>query len=680
MTALPNAIRASAAEFGERIALTDGTNHLRYCDLAIAIDDMAALIQEEAGSGGPIALELDNSIDGVIADLALLSLERPCVPLPPFFTAAQREAALSNAGAAASITPQGITILDLPAMPVPEGTAKISYTSGSTGTPKGVCLSDTSMLATARSVIGRVGIETAGIHLPLLPLAVLLENVAGLYATLLAGGCYHAQPLREIGLARLFDPSAGQMLAAIERTRATSLILVPELLGRLVAEIEATGRKLPSLRLVAVGGAHVATKLIERADRLELPLVQGYGLTECGSVVAIETPGDRTGRGTVGRPLDHVRVLLNSDGEILVVGNGHLGLVGEPRALGAIHTGDIGQFDHQGRLSIIGRKSNLIVTTFGRNVAPEWVETVLTDQPAIAQAMVTGDGAASLSALVVPSSPIMDVAAGIAAANAALPAYARIAEWRITKAFLPSDGTLTSNGRLRRAEIAARETRFGLFDRLMLQTAPARAHLLRTPQIAAALGGRISRETYVTYLAQAYHHVRHTVPLMLEARARLAHRPKLQLALDDYIKEETGHELWILDDIAAAGADPAQVIAQGPSAATAAMVDHAYRTIRGGNPASFFGMIYVLESTSIALAGQGAEAVRLSLNLPEAAFTYLTSHGILDQDHMRVFEALMNEIEDPADAAAIIAMANDIFHLFSGMFAAIPMEGSSEAA
>lgn len=680
MSALLNAILTAAGERGRKVALSDGANHVRYEDLPLAIDAMAEMIEAEAGPAGPVAIELGNGIDWVVADLALLSLGRACVPVPPFFTPAQRQDALRDAGVVASVTPKGVVQLDHPAATLPDGTAKISYTSGSTGMPKGICLSADGMLATSLAVIERVGSDKAGLHLPMLPLAVLLENVAGLYATLIAGGTYVVQPLEDIGFARMFDPDAAAMLAAIERSGATSLILVPELLGRLLAACEQAGRVPSTLQIVAVGGAHISPDLLARADGIGLPLVQGYGLTESGSVVAIEAPGDLAGRGSVGRPLSHVQVTIEDDGEIVVDGNDHLGLVGHPRQQAPMRTGDIGRWDEQGRLIIDGRKSNLIVTGFGRNVSPEWIETMLKARSEIAQAMVYGDGEAALSALIVPSSLMADVAPAIAAVNAALPDYARLSEWRCTKPFLPVDGTLTANGRMRRCEILAREGTFRLFDRLVLRTLPARAGLLRVPQIRAGLAGNISRATYSAYLAQAYHHVRHTVPLMQEARARLGHRPALVAALDEYIEEETGHEHWILNDIAALGDDPQRAIALGPSPATKAMVDHAYKTIREGNPASFFGMVYVLESTSIALASQGADALRTSLNLPSTAFSYLQSHGALDQDHMRFFQSLMDSIEDPDDAAAIIAMADRIFELFGALFATIPMEFEHEAA
>jgi pyrroloquinoline quinone (PQQ) biosynthesis protein C len=294
--------------------------------------------------------------------------------------------------------------------------------------------------------------------------------------------------------------------------------------------------------------------------------------------------------------------------------------------------------------------------------------------------MVYGDGETALRALIVPSALDADVAAGVAAANAALPAYAQIRPWEPSRPFIPADATLTPNGRLRRAAILARLAARPFFERLCAETAPARARLLSVPQLQAGLAGRISRATYLAYLAQAYHHVRHTVPLMRIARSGLAAKPMLIDALDDYIAEEEGHEQWILNDIHAAGGDADAVVRDGPSPATARMVDHAYATLRDGNPAAFFGMVFVLEGTSIALASNGAEAVRASLALPRSAFTYLTSHGALDQDHMRFFEALVNGLADPADQDAIVTMANDIFDLFAGIFATIPMEDDRAAA
>lgn len=674
MSALLDAILARADQVSNRVALTDGSNSVRYGALAAEIDVMAGMITDEVGSHlGSVGIALDNGIDWAIADLALLRLGRACVPLPPFFTARQAAGALADAGASAVIGPSGIELLSgAPAM-LPAGTAKISYTSGSTGTPKGICLSERSMLATAAAIVGRLGADRAGVHLPLLPLGVLLENVGGLYATLLAGGCYHGISLERAGMARMFDPQASTMIAEIRKAGATSLILVPELLGTIVTELETSGLTLPSLTLIAVGGAHVSPNLLDRAARLGLPVVQGYGLTECGSVVTLDAPEEQRA-GTVGRPLGHVEMSIAADGEIMVAGSGYLGTVGDPRTPGPIATGDLGALDDDGRVRLLGRKSNLIITSFGRNVSPEWVEASLTGRAEIAQAMVEGDGDRALSALIVPASPTADIAGAIAQGNASLPDYARIAKWRLSRPFTPLDGTLTSNGRLRRSAILTREAMLPFFDRLVMHSAQSRSRLMAIPQLQAGLAGRISRGTYLAYLAQAYHHVRHTVPLMRLARGRLQAKPHLVTALDDYIAEEEGHEAWILNDIRAAGGNADLAVSQGPSRATARMVEHAYQTVETGNAAAFFGMVFVLEGTSTALATSGAEAVRSSLGLPASAFTYLSSHGELDQEHMRFFETLVNRLDDRDDEQAILTMADAMFDLFGGIFAAIPLE------
>jgi hypothetical protein len=91
-------------------------------------------------------------------------------------------------------------------------------------------------------------------------------------------------------------------------------------------------------------------------------------------------------------------------------------------------------------------------------------------------------------------------------------------------------------------------------------------------------------------------------------------------------------------------------------------------------------MVYVLESVSVALATRGASAVAKNLGLPPQAFTYLTSHGSLDQSHMAFFAGLVNGLSDPADHDAILSMAREIFGLYGGVFAGIDMEPARAAA
>ena len=211
------------------------------------------------------------------------------------------------------------------------------------------------------------------------------------------------------------------------------------------------------------------------------------------------------------------------------------------------------------------------------------------------------------------------------------------------------------------------------FEVLAQQTAPARADLFAVPVIADALAGRITRAQYLAFLTEAYHHVRHTVPLLMACGSRLP-EPKgwLRTAIVEYIAEEAGHEEWILNDIAAAGGDPRLVRDGTPSAATELMIAYVYDTIARRNPVGFFGMVHVLEGTSTALATNAAQVIRTALDLPPEAFTYLTSHGALDQQHVRFFAGLMDRLHDPDDQAAVTHTANMVYRLYGDIFRSLP--------
>ncbi len=209
-------------------------------------------------------------------------------------------------------------------------------------------------------------------------------------------------------------------------------------------------------------------------------------------------------------------------------------------------------------------------------------------------------------------------------------------------------------------------------DRLIASTAAERDHMLAIPLIQRALAGEVSLPEYQRFLEQAYHHVRHTVPLLMACGARLPDRLGwLRTAIAKYIEEEIGHEEWILDDIAAAGGDPDAVRSSMPSPATELMVAYAYDTINRGNPAGFFGMVLVLEGTSVNLAHRAAGAIQQRLNLPETAFRYLTSHGSVDQEHIRFLETLLNRLDEPGDQAAVTHAARMFFRLYGDIFRSI---------
>lgn len=212
------------------------------------------------------------------------------------------------------------------------------------------------------------------------------------------------------------------------------------------------------------------------------------------------------------------------------------------------------------------------------------------------------------------------------------------------------------------------------FERLSAQTAQARAGLLAAPIIQQCLQGQVSLDSYRAFLTQAYHHVRHTVPLLMLLGGRLPSRLDwMRAAVAEYVEEEIGHEEWILNDLRATGADAQAVRHGAPDLPAELMVAYAYDTIDRGNPAAFFGMVFVLEGTSVALALSAADRIQAALQLPNQAFSYLRSHGTLDQTHTQHLASLINRMEDQ-DVQAVIHAANVFFKLYGDIFRALPVQ------
>ena len=185
--------------------------------------------------------------------------------------------------------------------------------------------------------------------------------------------------------------------------------------------------------------------------------------------------------------------------------------------------------------------------------------------------------------------------------------------------------------------------------------------------------GDITREQYVAFLKEAYFHVRHTVPLLMACGSRLRDDHEwLRGAVAHYIDDEYGHEQWILNDIRACGADADSIRRGQPSQATELMVSYAYDMIQRVNPVGFFGMVYVLEGTSVMLATRAAQTLERQLGLPDEAFTYLSSHGSIDQEHVRFLEELLNRFDKDEDRACIIHAARRFFYLYARIFRTLP--------
>lgn len=207
------------------------------------------------------------------------------------------------------------------------------------------------------------------------------------------------------------------------------------------------------------------------------------------------------------------------------------------------------------------------------------------------------------------------------------------------------------------------------FDTLTEATAQERQHLLSAPIIGKALAGNITLDEYVAFLEQAYHHVKHTTPLLMAVGSRLPEDKEwLRDAVAEYIEEEVGHQEWILNDIAACGYDKEIVRHSTPHPETELMVAYAYDMVSRISPMGFFGMVQVLEGTSVSIAENAADKIRETLNLPKKAFSYMYSHGSLDQEHVKFFENLMNRIESSDDQALIIHAAKMFYRLYGDIF------------
>lgn len=207
------------------------------------------------------------------------------------------------------------------------------------------------------------------------------------------------------------------------------------------------------------------------------------------------------------------------------------------------------------------------------------------------------------------------------------------------------------------------------FQKLQQETETQRNYLMSSPIITNCLKGEINVNDYVAFLHQAYHHVKHTTPLLMATGARLPESKEwLREAVAEYIEEELGHQEWVLNDIEACGFDKEKARRSQPNLSTELMVSYAYDTVQRVNPLGFFGMVNVLEGTSIKLADLAADKIQGVLELPVNAFSYLRSHGALDQDHIKFYEGLMNRIEDPAEQAQIIHSSKVFYYLYGNIF------------
>jgi long-subunit acyl-CoA synthetase (AMP-forming) len=413
MRQLFDQMKRHASEAGELIAVSDQHGQLSRRELFARVTALAADLK---GRPQTIGIYAPNGLDWVIAQLACAFAGKIVVPLPTFFRPAQLghvvhdasvELILASEQTAAPAVQSGVPthLIDIDRLgaglpDVIDGFGQIIYTSGSTGQPKGVRHQSGQIAWSSAALASAIAASATDSYLSVLPLPLLLETICSIFIPTSLGAYVHF----DTGLAeRAGRGDATGIAKAFETHRPTTSVLVPQLLKRWVAELQAVGQTAPSsLRFVAVGGAPVPKQIANAAWSLKIPVHEGYGLSECCSVVAVNRPKERR-PGTVGRPLSGLSVSID-DGEIVVDGPSITdGYLGQKPASGPWRTGDLGEIDRDGFVTVHGRKDSLLVTSFGRNISPEWIETMLLADPRIALCNVTGHGEPHLTALLIPT-------------------------------------------------------------------------------------------------------------------------------------------------------------------------------------------------------------------------------------------------------------------------------------
>ena len=479
MNKIIKAIEQYAKATPTAIAIQGRGVSISYAALVNEIADAQVCLNNQGKSR--VGLLMDNGPAWAVIDLAAIRNKTVLVPLPSFFSDQQLLHVISSAsldciitdnpGRLTAILPQAklrprpriagqniwqLVLPDTTKTALPDGTVKITFTSGTTGMPKGVCLTENVINSVAMSLSKLIEVCDNDKHLALLPMAVLLENIAGLYVALLRGVPCSLPSLYELGMEGSRTTDLMKMFTVIKDQQATSIIMIPQMLQALLAAVQ-QGVRLPDLKFIAVGGASVSPVLLKQAMSAGLPVFEGYGLSECASVVAVNTP-EAVRRGSVGKPLPHLKVTIAPDREILVTGPVYAGYLGEPpyKSHQPLATGDLGLIDNDGYLYVTGRKKNVFISSYGRNISPEWIEREIQAQPVIAQAVVYGESRPWNIAIIVPRTGVTreQIDEAIETVNATLPDYAQVNDWlQADEAFALENGQYTANGRPRRQQI-----------------------------------------------------------------------------------------------------------------------------------------------------------------------------------------------------------------------------------
>ena len=280
------------------------------------------------------------------------------------------------------------------------------YTSGTTGNPKGVMLTHGNLLSNASSSLEVQPLDASHVLLNWLPLSHIFARTVDHYQTLIAG------------IDLVLAVSADTVIEHVQEVQPTHLACVPRLYEKVLAACTTPDPEVTRKRLrgafgsriywLSSGGAPLPKPIAQVYLDAKLPLFQGYGLTETSPVVSFNRPWANK-VGTVGQALPGVDIKINPDGEVLCRGpNIMRGYYHNPEATadvlhdGWFSTGDLGQLDEEGYLSITGRKKELMVLSNGKKLVPSHLEGLLITDDCIDQAAIYGEGRSFVSALIVP--------------------------------------------------------------------------------------------------------------------------------------------------------------------------------------------------------------------------------------------------------------------------------------
>lgn len=470
MSYVIDAVMAHAKQQPNKTAIVTKDKSLNYGRL---VEEVLAVAELFSSTGcHTVGIDLDNSLPWVLADLAAMEVGLTVVPIPGFFSesqvahlleTAQVDLLLRDHGDAPGEGWQervskhiGIRLYSRQVPKISSG-AKVTFTSGSTGNPKGVVLSQQAIDDTTRGLVEALSPLALKRHLSVLPFATLLENIAGIYAPLVHGSELQITGLAEVGLTGA-SLDIEKFVALLGAAEADSMILVPQLLTAIVTLTEFGMVDLSAYKMLAVGGGRVSRSLLDKASTFNLAVYEGYGLSECGSVLTLNLPGANL-PGSVGKPLPHAQIRTSNEGELEIRGTVMEGYLNDAPFGGDdwYPTGDLGHIDADGFVYVTGRKRNVFITAFGRNVNPEWIEAALSQQAAISQAVAYGEGRDHNIALIWLrfETEHAQLEALVSDVNLELPDYAQIHNFIVVSEPLP-DSMMTANGRVKRDQVIDR--------------------------------------------------------------------------------------------------------------------------------------------------------------------------------------------------------------------------------